>query len=264
VTDRSAPDRAQDPASRPATRIRVFGVTALIALTADIVSKVLVVAHIKPEDRGVRLFGGAVYLVQARNSGAAFSVGTGATVMLTAISVVVAIIIIRAARRLTSTWWAVSLGLVLGGALGNLVDRFLRAPAPGKGHVVDWISLFANDGHVWPIFNLADSCIVVGGAIAVVLSVCGIDFYGKRNPFEKDNAKDAETGRGAAGEPVDDSGASASQPAASSVGTAANPGAVPVQDAPVDATASEGEGEPAPASTDSESAVVRRAQDSHG
>lgn len=187
VTDPSTSDRMNESAPRRPTRIKVFAAAAVIALTVDIISKVLVVAHIKPESQGIRLLGGAIYLVQARNSGAAFSVGTGATVALTAISVIVAVVIIRAARRLTSTWWAVSLGLVLGGALGNLVDRFLRAPSPGKGHVVDWISLFANDGHVWPIFNVADSCIVVGGAIAVVLSVRGVDFYGKRNPLEDDD-----------------------------------------------------------------------------
>jgi hypothetical protein len=77
---------------------------------------------------------------------------------------------------------------VLGGALGNLADRFFRAPAPGKGHVVDWISLFADDGHVWPIFNFADSSIVIGGAIAVVLSVRGVDFNGGRNPVEVEEA----------------------------------------------------------------------------
>jgi signal peptidase II len=161
---------------------------ALTALVADIVSKVLVVATIKPDDQPIKLLGGVVYLLQARNSGAAFSVGTGATVMLTAISVVVVAVIVRAARRLTSTAWAVSLGLVLGGALGNLVDRFFRAPAPGRGHVVDWISLFADDGHVWPIFNVADSSIVIGGAIAVLLSIRGVDFNGGRNPIESDEA----------------------------------------------------------------------------
>lgn len=174
------------PPSAPPTRLGLFLLVALTAMLADLVSKTLVVARIHPDSSGIRLLGGAVYLVQARNSGAAFSVGTGATVMLTAISVVVATVIARAARHLTSKAWAVSLGLVLGGALGNLIDRFFRAPAPGKGHVVDWISLFAADGHVWPIFNLADSSIVVGGAIAVLLSVLGVDFRGGRNPMETD------------------------------------------------------------------------------
>ncbi len=181
---------------RPApSKLRLFGLIALIAMLADLISKSLVVAKISPDDPGIRLLGGAVYLVQARNSGAAFSVGTGATVMLTAISVVVVVVIARAARNLTSKAWAVSLGLVLGGALGNLIDRFFRAPAPGKGHVVDWISLFAADGHVWPIFNLADSSIVVGGAIAVLLSVLGVDFRGGRNPMEDEPAPPEQAGQ---------------------------------------------------------------------
>jgi len=156
--------------------MRLFLATALAALTADLVSKILVVAHIDETDSGIRLLGGALYLVQARNSGAAFSVGTGATVVLTGISIIVIVIVLRAARRLTSSSWALALGLVLGGAMGNLVDRLFRAPSPGKGHVVDWISVLANDGHVWPIFNLADSAIVVGGALAVLLSLRGVEF----------------------------------------------------------------------------------------
>jgi signal peptidase II len=164
----------------PRTKMRVFFAVGLLALTADIISKVSIVATVKPTDQPVRLLGGALYILQARNSGAAFSVGTGATIALTAVSLIVVVVIIRAARRLTSALWAVSLGLVLGGALGNLVDRLFRAPSPGKGHVVDWISLFSNDGHVWPIFNIADSCICVGGALAVLQSLRGVDFNGRR------------------------------------------------------------------------------------
>jgi signal peptidase II len=156
--------------------MRLFFGAALVALTADLVSKVLVVAHIEQTDPGIRLLGGALYLVQARNSGAAFSVGTGATIVLTAISIIVIAIVLRAARRLTSSGWAVALGLVLGGAMGNLVDRLLRSPSPGRGHVVDWISVLANDGHVWPIFNLADSAIVTGAVLAVLLSLRGVEF----------------------------------------------------------------------------------------
>lgn len=162
------------------TKLRVAVAVALLVICADVISKVLVVAHIKPTSAGIRLLGGAIYLVQARNSGAAFSVGTGATVALTVISLVVVVVIVRAATRLASTAWAISLGLILGGAIGNLIDRFFRAPSPGKGHVVDWISVFANDGHVFPIFNLADSCIVIGGALAVLLSLRGVDFQGGR------------------------------------------------------------------------------------
>jgi signal peptidase II len=181
--------------------MRLFFATALAALTADLISKVLVVAHIDPTDPGIRLLGGGLYLVQARNSGAAFSVGTGATVVLTAISIIVIAIVLRAARRLTSVGWAVALGLVLGGAMGNLVDRLFRAPSPGKGHVVDWISVLADDGHVWPIFNLADSAIVTGAVLAVLLSLRGVEF--SSTPGHRSTAEsDSTPGRRPADEPA--------------------------------------------------------------
>ena len=161
-------------------RIALFVVVALLALAIDIISKCIVVANIGPFDQR-RLLGGALYLVQARNSGAAFSVGTGMTVVLTLIAVAVVVVIVRAARRLHSAGWAVALGLVLGGAMGNLTDRFFRAPSPGKGHVVDWITVFPNDHWTFPTFNLADSCITIGGALAVLLSLRNIDLQGRRS-----------------------------------------------------------------------------------
>jgi len=202
VTTEQPTSDAANHAAALRNRIWTLLLTAVMALGADLVSKVLIVANVPPEHRPIRVLGGLLYIEQARNSGAAFSVGTGATVMLTAISVVVVIVIVRAARRMTSPAWAVSLGLVLGGALGNLTDRFFRAPGVGKGHVVDWISVFGPDGQRWPIFNLADSAIVVGGAVAVLLSLRGMDFNGTRNPMESDENSDEPV----AGKPADDGG----------------------------------------------------------
>ncbi|HEY0169067.1 MAG TPA: signal peptidase II [Jatrophihabitans sp.] len=179
-------DSAHLAGRSPVRKTWLFFLTALVALSADLVSKIVVVATIEPTDPGVRLLGGAVYLVHARNSGAAFSLAAGATVVLTAISLIVIAVVIRAARRLTSTGWALALGLVLGGAMGNLADRLFRAPSPGKGHVVDWISVLANDGHVWPIFNLADSAIMTGGALAVLLSLRGVEFSSGRGRRAED------------------------------------------------------------------------------
>lgn len=173
------------PVQRP-RRIGLFVLVAVLGLTLDIVSKCLVVANIGPYD-DKRLLGGALHLVQARNSGAAFSVGTGMTVLLTLIALAVVVVIIRAASRLRSVGWAVALGLVLGGALGNLVDRFFRAPSPGKGHVVDWITVFPNDHWTFPTFNLADSCITVGGCLAVLLALRNIDLQGNRGVEEPDD-----------------------------------------------------------------------------
>jgi len=177
-TEPSTP--APSAASAPHNRIRLLLAVATGVLLVDLVSKVLIVANIRPGDDPIRLLGGALYLVQARNSGAAFSLGTGATVILTGVAVLVAVMIVRYARRLTSTPWAIALGAILGGALGNLVDRFFRAPSPGRGHVVDWISVFAPDGHVWPIFNVADSGIVCGAVLAVLLSLRNIELEAKQ------------------------------------------------------------------------------------
>jgi signal peptidase II len=135
----------------------------------DEASKALVVDRL--EGRAPhRLLGGLVTVEVSRNSGAAFSFAQGATVLFTLIAVAVAVVIVRTLPRLRSRGWAVTLGLLLGGALGNLVDRLFRAPGIGRGAVVDFIHLthFAT-------FNVADSAITVGAALAVLLSLRGIE-----------------------------------------------------------------------------------------
>ena len=143
---------------------------------ADVASKVAVVAELSMRPP-VRLLGGLLTLTLTRNPGAAFSIGTGATVLFTAVAAGVVVAIARSARRLRSMSWAIALGLLLGGALGNLGDRLFRAPGPLRGYVVDWIRL----PH-WPVFNLADSAIVVGGALLVLLSSRGVGIDGRRGP----------------------------------------------------------------------------------
>jgi signal peptidase II len=152
----------------------VLVAVALAALIADIVSKIIVVATLQDREP-IRLLGGLLTLLETRNSGAAFSIGTGYTVVFTLIACGVVVAILRTARNLRSLPWAVCLGLLLGGALGNLTDRLVRAPGPLKGHVVDWIQL----PH-WPVFNLADSAIVCGGVLAVLLAARGLQVDGTR------------------------------------------------------------------------------------
>jgi signal peptidase II len=175
--DTATPAEVVDPAPRRRRRVALFALVAVLALAIDVVSKVLVVANLQPGDQ-TRLLAGAIYLDIARNSGAAFSLGTGFTVILSLVALVVVAIIVRTASRMRSTGWAVSLGLILGGALGNLVDRIFRAPGVFRGHVVDWISLFGPNAEHWPIFNLADSAIVCGAILAGVLSLLGIALDG--------------------------------------------------------------------------------------
>jgi signal peptidase II len=152
---------------------------AAAVLVLDLVSKLVVVATIE-RGEDVRLLGGALYLTQYRNVGAAFSFAEGWTIVFSLVAVVVAVIIVRTARTLFSTSWAVALGLVLGGAVGNLIDRVFRDPGFLRGGVVDFISVFGPDGEVWPIFNVADSAIVCGGILGAYLAVRGIDFDGSR------------------------------------------------------------------------------------
>jgi len=148
-------------------------------LLVDLVSKLVVVATIEPGE-DIRLLGGSLYLTHLRNTGAAFSFAEGFTVVFTLVALAVVVVIVRTARRLFSTGWAVTLGLVLGGAVGNLVDRVFRDPGFLRGGVVDFVSVFGPDGEVWPVFNVADSAIVCGGILGAVLALRGIDVDGTR------------------------------------------------------------------------------------
>lgn len=180
-----APAR-QEPSTKRGRRIGLFAGTAAIALALDVVSKLIVVAKLPREHPPVRILGGAIYLQQTRNSGAAFSLGTGFTIILSLVAVVVVGVIVRAAGRMRSTGWALALGLILGGAVGNLGDRLFRAPGFGRGRVVDWISAFGPDAKYWPIFNLADSAIVCGAILAAILALLGIDLNGRRTRHRDD------------------------------------------------------------------------------
>jgi signal peptidase II len=154
------------PRHRPT--IAVLLAVAVAVLATDIISKVIVVANLSDRPP-IRLLGGLLQLRVTRNPGAAFSIGPSLTVVFAVIAVGVVVFILRTSRRIQSLAWAVTLGLLLGGATGNLTDRLLRAPGPFRGYVVDWIQL----PH-WPVFNVADSCIVCGGLLAVLLAVRGV------------------------------------------------------------------------------------------
>jgi signal peptidase II len=109
---------------------------------------------------------------------------------------VVAVVIVRSARRMFSTGWAVALGLVLGGALGNLIDRIFRDPGFLRGGVVDFLSVFAPDGRIWPVFNVADCAIVCGGVLGAFLALRGVEFDGSR--ARHDGTAGAAAGEGGA------------------------------------------------------------------
>jgi signal peptidase II len=172
----------------------------VVVLATDAISKAIVVATLsgrhclagrtvlKPPP--VRLLGGLLTLCESRNPGAAFSIGgPSETILFSAIAIGVIFFILRTAPRIRSLPWAVTLGLLLGGATGNLADRLFRYPGPLRGFVVDWIQL----PH-WPVFNLADSAIVCGGVLAVLLAIRGVGIDGTK------------AGRNTGGRPADPGG----------------------------------------------------------
>ncbi|MFI6368419.1 signal peptidase II [Nocardia sp. NPDC050630] len=174
-------DDAEIPAStvdtgHPAAprRLRTLLIIAAVLLGLDLLTKTIVVAELTPGDP-VPIIGDFARLSLVRNPGAAFSMATGMTWLLTLVAAAVVIGVIRIGRTLRSLWWAIGLGMVLGGALGNLVDRLFRAPGPLQGHVVDFIAV-----GWWPVFNLADSSIVCGAILLVVLTVFGFEPDGTR------------------------------------------------------------------------------------
>jgi signal peptidase II len=145
-----------------------------------------VVAKLTP-GRPVHVIGGFLQLTYTRNSGAAFSIGWGYTAVFSLIAIGVILVILRLARQLYSAPWALALGLLLGGAIGNLTDRIARAPGPFRGWVVDFIQFphFA-------IFNLADAAITCGGVLMVLLAFRGLHPDGTDERAQHEAAELAE------------------------------------------------------------------------
>ena len=121
----------------------------------------------------VKLLGNFLQLTLLKNSGAAFSLAESATIIFTFFAIFVVAAIAYYSIKITSFGWSIVLGLALGGILGNLTDRIFRSPGFFTGHVIDWIEL-----PNWPVFNLADSAIVVAASIAVILSIRNISPMG--------------------------------------------------------------------------------------
>ncbi len=149
--------------ARPAARVAALYGTAGLVLAADQLTKHLVVAHLAGR-APLRLVGSFVELRYTTNSGGAFSLLTGAPLFFAVTAILIVAGIVYAGRRTSGVGLLVPLGLVLGGALGNLADRLFRGGSPFQGEVVDFVKV-----GIWPVFNLADSCIVVGGLLLALL-----------------------------------------------------------------------------------------------
>jgi signal peptidase II len=140
----------------------VYGIAALI-VAVDQLTKLVVVRTLAGRPP-LRLVGSFVDLRYTTNSGGAFSLFTGAPYFFAVMATLVTLVIMWSARRARGLPVLAALGLLLGGAMGNLADRLFRGDVPLRGEVVDFVRVGP-----WPVFNLADSCVVIGGLLLAFL-----------------------------------------------------------------------------------------------
>ena len=146
---------------------------AVLVWALDQTTKAAAVAWL--EGDSVTVVPNVFWLTLTRNAGAAFSTGTGYTAVLSVVALGVVVVVIRMARRLRDRWWALGLGLLLGGALGNVTDRLLRDPSPLRGHVVDFLHLTH-----WPVFNVADIALTLAAVTIILRTWRGVSLDGTR------------------------------------------------------------------------------------
>lgn len=145
--------------------MRRLYLVAALTWGLDLSAKIWAVNNLSARNP-VEILGSLFQLTLVRNPGAAFGFATGATVVLTGVAIAAVIVIVYYSSKITSLGWATTLGLLLGGVLGNLTDRLFRSPGFFKGEVIDWLEITN-----WPVFNLADSAIVIAAFLAIVLTI---------------------------------------------------------------------------------------------
>lgn len=186
----------QPPAhSGPAPRRALFVVlvaVALLAYASDQVTKAIALDRLS-DGQPHPFIGELIRFKLIGNPGAALSLGASNTWVMTVIALGVLVAIVFVAKGLGSRAWAIALGLLLGSAVGNLTDRFVRPPGGGSGHVVDFI-----DYNRWFIGNVADIWIVTAACLIVLLAVLGIGVDGRRDTAKRAGAQ----GRGTSPERV--------------------------------------------------------------
>lgn len=179
---------------RPAAAGTLIAILAVLVLAADQFTKHLALENL-PLQQAVPVWGDFLQLYLTRNPGAAFSLGEGVTWIFTIVlAAAAAVIVVLAARGVRSRAWAIVLGLLLGGILGNLTDRLLRDPGFLVGHVVDFIHTpWMWMGFPPAIYNVADMFIVTMMISCAVLVVVGLRLDGTRDREAKTSATDAES-----------------------------------------------------------------------
>lgn len=182
--------------ARTGRALALILLVAVVVVTADQLTKLWVTSSLV-EGESVPVIGEALQWLYVKNPGAAFSFASGATWVFTLISSTVAVVILVVAPRVRSMFWAVFLGLILGGTVGNLVDRLVREPGFPVGHVIDFIY---TPWMMPAIYNIADIAVVTGMGLFVIATFMGVGISGKRDrqdgaDDEAQDASDAAAGR---------------------------------------------------------------------
>lgn len=167
------PNHERPNHERPRSAVRLFAAVVAIVVIVDQVTKIAAVRYLQDRDP-VEVIPGLIDLRFLRNPGAALGTGSSMTIVLTAVAIIVSLVVLRMATRLRDRGWAVGLGLLLGGAVGNLIDRIVREPAIFKGHVVDFIDYGPFVG------NVADIALTFAAVVIVWRSWRGIGLDGSR------------------------------------------------------------------------------------
>ena len=144
--------------------------TAILVAALDLITKAWAVAALENQ-ADIKVLGEFLKFSFVRNPGAAFSFGTNITWVFSVISTVATVAVLLISRTVTNRPWAIALGGLLGGAVGNLIDRIFRSPGLFQGHVVDFISL-----PNYPMFNVSDSAVVLSAIAMVILSLRGVEY----------------------------------------------------------------------------------------
>ena len=136
-----------------------FLISAVCVLILDQVTKYIIIEKL-PISSEIEVIRGFFYITHLKNTGAAFGLFQDSTRTLTIISFVAIalIIILKIILKLNYAFYNVSLGFILGGALGNLIDRYF------VGEVTDFLNFT-----FWPVFNIADSFIIIGFCLIIIL-----------------------------------------------------------------------------------------------
>ncbi|WP_160115389.1 signal peptidase II [Varibaculum vaginae] len=162
----------------------IFAFIAIPVLIIDQLTKLWALNSLEIGAAPKPLIGNLIGLQLVRNPGAAFSLAEGFTWFFSVIAVAVLAIIIWSGRAMTNLAWQLSLGLLAGGALGNLIDRLIRPPGIFRGHVIDFLNyrgMFVG--------NIADIAIVLGVITVVVLVVLGVPSTSGKHVYQPERVR---------------------------------------------------------------------------